>query len=81
VTGGAEGEVLHLLDFTPYSDAPSRAVFPAGAVAADRDRLASQQQPDGGWEVTFASFSPAGALEWRGYTTVQSVTVLRNGRL
>jgi hypothetical protein len=41
----------------------------------------SQQQPDGGWEVTYASFSPAGALEWRGYTTVQSVTVLRNGCL
>ena len=81
VTGGAEGEVLHLLDFTPYSDAPSRAVFPAMAVAADRDRLASQQRPDGGWEVTYASFSPAGALEWRGYTTVQSVTTLRNGRL
>ncbi len=81
VTGGAEGEVLYLLDFTPYSDAPSRAVFLAGAVAADRDRLASQQQPDGGWEVTYASFSPAGALEWRGYTTVQSVTVLQNGRL
>ena len=81
VTGGAEGEVLHLLDFTPYSDAPSRAVFPAEAVAADRDRLASQQQPDGGWEVTHDTASPAGALEWRGYTTVQSVTVLQNGRL
>jgi len=81
VTGGAEGEVLHLLDFTPYSDAPSRAVFPAEAVAADRDRLASQQQPDGGWEVTYHTYSPAGALEWRGYTTVQSVTMLRNGRL
>ncbi|WP_055589165.1 prenyltransferase/squalene oxidase repeat-containing protein [Peterkaempfera griseoplana] len=81
VTGGAEGEVLHLLDFTPYGDAPSRVVFPAEAVAADRDRLASQQQPDGGWQVSFDSHSPAGALEWRGYTTVQSVTVLRNGRL
>src|SRR5690242_9805036 len=81
VTGGAEGEVLHLLDFTPYSDAPSRAVFPAEAVAADRDRLASQQQPDGGWEVSYHACSPAGALEWRGYTTVQSVTVLQNGRL
>jgi len=81
VTGGAQGEVLHLLDFTPYSDAPSRAVFPAGAVAADRDRLASQQQPDGGWEVTYPAYSPAAALEWRGYATVQSVTVLQNGRL
>jgi hypothetical protein len=81
VTGGAENEVLHLLDFTPYSDAPSRATFSADAVAADLKRLASQQKPDGGWVVSYDSFSPAGALEWRGYTTVQSVTMLRNGRL
>jgi hypothetical protein len=81
VTGGAEGEVLHLLDFTPYSDGPSRAAFSPQAVAADLDRLASEQRSDGGWEVTYDSWSPAGALEWRGYATVQAVTVLRNGRL
>jgi hypothetical protein len=81
VTGGAEGEVLHLLDFTPYCDAPSRKAFSAEAVAADLDRLAAQQRPDGGWEVTFDAHSPAGALDWRGYTTVQSATILRNGRL
>lgn len=76
VTGGAADEVLYLLDFTPYAGTPLRALFPE-AVAADLDRLAGQQRADGGWTVTFASFSPAAALEWRGYTTVQAVAVLR----
>lgn len=77
VTGGAEGEALHLLDLTPYPDAPSRAAFSAEAVAADLDRLAGAQQPDGGWSVDFTAFSPAAALEWRGYATVQAVAILR----
>ena len=37
---------------------------------------------DGGWRVDFASYSPAAALEWRGYATVRAVSVLqRNGVL
>ena len=77
VAGGAEGEVLRLLDLTPRPGTPSRAAFRADAVAADLRRLAAAQQPDGGWTVTFTAYSPAGALEWRGYATVQAVTVLR----
>jgi hypothetical protein len=77
VAGGAADEALYLLDFTPYADAPSRSLFAESAVAADLDRLASQQQPDGGWTVSFTPFSAAAALEWRGYATVQAVTVLR----
>jgi hypothetical protein len=77
VTGGADGEVLHPLDFTPHPDAPSRAFFDPDAIAADLTRKAAAQQPDGGWLVTFAAFSPAAALEWRGYATVQAITVLR----
>ncbi|GAB3916057.1 hypothetical protein GCM10011575_23530 [Microlunatus endophyticus] len=81
VAGGAEGEALHLLDFTPYADAPSRAVFGSAAVAKDLERLAGQQQPDGGWTVDYQTFSPASALEWRGYATVQAVRILRSGGL
>jgi hypothetical protein len=77
VSGGAESEVLRLLDFTPHPDAPSRPSFPAEAVAADLERLAGDQQPDGGWEITFRPYSPAAALEWRGYATVQAIAVLR----
>ena len=77
VPGGAEGEVLHLLDFSPYSDAPSREVFPAAALKTDLERLAAEQQGDGGWPVDFTTFSPAADLEWRGYATVQAVAILR----
>jgi hypothetical protein len=81
VAGGAEDEVLYLLDFTPYADAPSRESFTPDALAADLDRLAGQQRPDGGWTVTFTPYSPAAALEWRGYATVQAVGVLRGATL
>ncbi|MFG1606462.1 hypothetical protein [Actinoplanes sp. NPDC049265] len=81
VAGGAEGEVLHLLDFTPHPGTRSRSSFDADAVAADRERLAGLQQPDGGWPITFAAFSPAAALEWRGYATVQAVSVLLDAPL
>ncbi|MEU4428652.1 hypothetical protein AB0F81_49210 [Actinoplanes sp. NPDC024001] len=76
VAGGADGEVLHPLDFTPEPDAPSRALFSPDAVAADLERLAGQQQEDGGWPITFAPVSPAAVLEWRGYATVQAIAVL-----
>ncbi len=77
IPGGAEGESLHLLDFTPYRDAPSRAHFTAAALADDLGRLAGGQQSDGGWTVDFPMFSPAALLEWRGYATVQSVGIMR----
>ncbi|WP_249998150.1 hypothetical protein [Actinoplanes sp. M2I2] len=80
VPEGVEGEVLYPLDFTPDPDSPSRALFDAEAVTADLRRLAAQQQADGGWTVTFAAHSPAAALEWRGYATVQAIKVLRDSR-
>lgn len=79
--GVGGGEVLHPLDFSPYADAPSRSVITAQAVAADRRRLAADQQADGGWQVGFPAYSPAAALEWRGYATVAAVAVLRDATL
>jgi hypothetical protein len=81
VGGGVEGEILHPLDFSPYAETPSRALFGAEVIQADLDRLAAGQQADGGWTVTFESFSPAAALEWRGYATVQAVSTLRGATL
>ncbi|WP_448624871.1 hypothetical protein [Geodermatophilus sp. URMC 64] len=77
VAGGSPGEALHPLDLSPEPDAPSRRLFRAGVVEADLARLAGAQQPDGGWRVDFASYSPAAAVEWRGYATVGAVSVLR----
>jgi len=81
VAGGAEGEVLHPLDFTPHPASYVRGAFGAEAIEADRARLAGQQRPDGGWEVTYPTYSPAAALEWRGYATVQAVSALRGAPL
>jgi hypothetical protein len=81
VAGGAVGEVLQLVEFTPYPDGWSRTAFGADAVAAALDRLGDQQQDDGGWQVSYATFSPAAALEWRGYATVQAVSMLRGTKL
>ncbi|WP_410587930.1 hypothetical protein [Amycolatopsis sp. lyj-23] len=77
VAGGSEGETLRALDFAPRPDRPARALFAAGVIDAELQRLAGEQQDDGGWRVDFASFSPAAALEWRGCATVRAVSVLQ----
>jgi len=82
VEGGTEDEHLLPLDFAPYPGTPARALFTPDVISADLDRLAAQQQEDGGWTVDYAKISPAGALEWRGAITVRAVQILRhNARL
>jgi hypothetical protein len=80
VAGGSEGETLHPVDVAPFPG-PVRELFPADQFAADLDRYANGQQEDGGWTVGFGSFSPAAALEWRGYETVRAIQVLRGNGL
>ena len=77
VAGGADGETLRALDFAPLPDRPARGLFADGVIEAELDRLAGEQQDDGGWRVDFASYSPAAALEWRGYATVRAVSILQ----
>jgi hypothetical protein len=77
VAGGSEGETLRALDFAPLPDRPARALFKDDVIHAELTRLAGAQQDDGGWRVDFASYSPAAALEWRGYATVSAVSVLQ----
>jgi hypothetical protein len=81
VEGGQPDEAIHPLDFAPEPDRPVRKLFTDDSVAADLDRLAGLQADDGGWTVDFTNYSPMAALEWRGYTTVRAVSILRqNGR-
>jgi hypothetical protein len=82
VDGGLEDEVLRPLDLAPDPDRPIRRFVAPEVVAADLDRLAGDQRDDGGWAVDFTAYSPAAALEWRGYATVDALVVLAaNGRL
>jgi hypothetical protein len=80
LAGGTETEALRPLDVAPHPGRPVRALFADDVVDADLQRLADQQQPDGGWPVEWASSSPAAALEWRGYVTVRAVAVLQANR-
>ncbi|MCT2589085.1 hypothetical protein LHJ74_03885 [Streptomyces sp. N2-109] len=82
VEGGAEGEAMRLLDFSPRPGRPLRRLLSADAVEAELDQLAAGQGDDGGWTIDFLARSPAAALEWRGYTTVHALAVLRaHGRV
>ena len=78
VAGGAADEYMRPPDFAPRPDGPARGLFTPGVVEGELERLAAQQQPDGGWAVDFDSYSPAAALEWRGHRTVEVLSLLRD---
>jgi hypothetical protein len=82
VAGGAEDEYMRPLDFAPFPGGPARTLFSDAVVERELERLADGQQPDGGWAVDFASYSPAATLEWRGARTVGALVLLEaNGVL
>ena len=66
VAGGQPDEVMRPVDFAP-------ALVGHDVWAADLERLAGEQQADGGWPVDFASYSPIAELEWRGHMTVNAL--------
>ena len=76
VEGGLADEAVRPLDFSPAPGTPLRAHLDDAVFAADLDRVAAGQREDGGWEVDFTAYSPAAALEWRGYATIEAVGVL-----
>jgi hypothetical protein len=78
VVGGLPDETLRPLDLAPEPGGPARASFDEATIAADLERLAGEQHEDGGWPVDFQSYSPAAALEWRGYATVRALSILRD---
>jgi hypothetical protein len=81
VVGGLAEEALRPIDLAPEPGRPARTLLDEAAVAADLERLAAEQDDDGGWSVDFRSYSPAAALEWRGYTTVRALSVLRDNAI
>lgn len=81
VEGGSPDEMMRPLDFAPLPGRPARSLFTPEVVDGELHRLANGQQPDGGWPVDFASYSPAAGLEWRGYHTVHALWVLKENGL
>jgi hypothetical protein len=77
VGGGLDDEYIRPLDIAPVPGRPVRELFDPATIASELERLAGEQQADGGWSVDFRSYSPAAALEWRGYATVRALSILR----
>ncbi|HEV2377279.1 MAG TPA: hypothetical protein VGS19_34585 [Streptosporangiaceae bacterium] len=76
------GEVHSPLAFAPAPGCLARQLFDDKTIAAHLDKLAAGQASDGGWTFNWLQWSPAATLDWRGFVTIEALTVLRgNGRL
>ncbi len=63
-------------------DSRWRGLFDDATIEGHLDRLALDQQPDGGWAITWQPPGVASTLEWRGIETLRALRTLRAyGRL
>ena len=65
------------LDLAPEPEGPWSHLFDATTIDAHLDRLRRDQQPDGGWGITWEPPGTASTLEWRGIMTLWALRVLR----
>ena len=65
------------LDFAPEPDGPWSHLFAADLIERHLDRLQRDQQPDGGWAITWEPPGTVATLEWRGIMTLSALRVLR----
>jgi hypothetical protein len=65
---------LHL---APAPDSFWRPLFTDAQIEAHLDRLVADQQPDGGWAITWEPPGPASTLEYRGIVTVRALRTLK----
>lgn len=78
----AEGYGLSPLHFAPTARSRWRSLFTDEQIEAHLDKLASTQQADGGWAISWEPPSEASALEWRGIVTLSALRTLTSyGRL
>lgn len=78
----AAGYGLTPLNFAPAADSRWRGLFDAELIDAHLDRLAEDQESDGGWPIAWEPPSEASQLEWRGIVTLQALRTLASyGRL
>ena len=78
----ATGYGLTPLSIAPRAGSRWRELFPADLIEGHLDRLLRDQQPDGGWPITWEPPGDAARLEWRGIVTLAALrTLVSYGRL
>jgi hypothetical protein len=65
------------LHFARTPDSPWRRLFDDTIIAGHLDRMARDQQPDGGWPITWEPPGMASTLDWRGIETLRALRTLR----
>ncbi len=65
------------LHFAPSPNSPWTALFDEATIAGHLDRLAQDQQDDGGWPITWTPPGTASVLEWRGIETLRALRTLK----
>jgi hypothetical protein len=63
-------------ELAPTPDSPWRAVFDDTRFEAHLDRLVRDQQPDGGWPISWPAIGEATRLEYRSIRTLGALHVL-----
>jgi Prenyltransferase and squalene oxidase repeat len=78
----ATGYGLSPLHLAPKPGSRWRKLFTDSQIDGHLDRLQSEQQPDGGWPISWEPPSEAAVWEWRGMVTLQALRTLTSyGRL
>ena len=75
--GYSEGEIHHPHDFARRPDSLARPWFSDEEIERSLDLLASRQQDDGGWRITWPVWTPAIAIEWSGIVTIAALKTLQ----
>ncbi|WP_405069866.1 hypothetical protein OG558_09440 [Kribbella sp. NBC_01510] len=65
------------LSFAPTPDSFWRPLFTEAQLEAHLDRLLADQQPDGGWAITWEPPGPASTLAYRGIVTLGALRTLK----
>jgi hypothetical protein len=79
---GADQEAASPLDVAVTPESTARAWFDDRVIAAELAELIASQASDGGFDVSWAIWTPITGFEWRGIQTVERLKTLRAyGRL
>jgi hypothetical protein len=75
--GYSPGEIHYATDFAKRPDSLARGWFSDEEIEAGLDRLVARRRDDGGWDITWAVWTPAIAIEWSGLVTISALKTLR----